>query len=93
MKIWIISSCIPEDGIPAIPEIFTDEGSATKRFDDIMRIEWETQAIESDDCDSLLPYPADGAETAHNIIVESNADSDVVWGQYCITSHELETGQ
>lgn len=85
MKIWIVSTCIPEPGEgPCIPSPFATEAEAEAYADKMMREEWET-ADPHDDADEPEPYPGDWRE-AQRRLVEWNGPE---WGTWEITVHDL----
>lgn len=84
MKIWILSTCIPEDCRPCAPEVFTDEDDAMRRFEHLMRAEWASNAP-SDEDGAPFAFPDGDPEEAHNVMADANEG----WGQWELTWHEI----
>lgn len=85
MKIWIVSTCIPEPGEkPCIPSPFATEAEAEAYADARMREEWEVSEPH-DDADEPELYPGDW-RAAQRRLVEWNGPE---WGTWEITVHDL----
>jgi hypothetical protein len=75
---------MPRECKPCFPEVFTDEASALKRFEEAMRQEWEYHG----------PYDADGRALdkspyeTHKLIAEACRGDG--WGEWELTKHSIE---
>lgn len=85
IKIWVLSTTIPDDGEPCHPELFCSEEAALAGFKERMDEEWKTQAPE-DDAANPLPMPDDPYE-AHDAIAKWAGPE---WGEYKLTVHDVE---
>lgn len=93
MKIWVLSTCIPDETDPMVPDVFGSEAEAIAHFDLMMRAEWETIQPEDED-GTLLEYPGTPQE-AHDIMDEYRAQYErdshsEIWGRWALTTHEVE---
>jgi hypothetical protein len=89
-RIWVLSTCIPQESRPCFPEVFPDEAEALARFDEAMRAEWEHNGPYDDETGEKLPYP-DSPEEAVAAIAADNTDGS--WGQWELTSHVIEISE
>jgi hypothetical protein len=88
ITVWVVSTCIPERGAePCQPLVFGTEAEAEVYADQMLRNEWEEYADWNDDGDKQLPYPGDW-RAANDVLVRMVGDGS--WGQWQITSHEIE---
>ena len=83
MMIHILSTCIPMDGKPCIPEVFTTMEAAEAAADARLREEWEQHGTQDDD-GNLLPYPGDWRTAQEHISACCESD---IWGEWELTSH------
>lgn len=84
MKVWVLSTCIPDENEPCLPSVFATQEAADTQFAEFMRSEWEHNGAEDED-GKRKPFPDDPNE-AHDIMSENNPD----WGRYEISCHEIE---
>ena len=85
MKVFVVSTCIPEPGAePCLPYVFASEEAAEALADEKMRREWDHH--HDMQSDTPLPYPGDW-RTAQEMILEQITDGS--WGPWQITSHEV----
>lgn len=83
-KIFVLSTCIPEDCKPCFPTVFTSPEAARAGFEEVMREEWQNNAPYGDDGEPL-PFP-DSPEEANAAM----ADAGDMWGEYELTPYEIE---
>lgn len=76
--IWVLTSCLPEIGKPGLPRVFASEAEARAKFDKIMSEEWEFNGPHDDDAVAAIIDARQGC-----------SDGDK-WGQWELTSHDLE---
>lgn len=92
VTIHVSVSATPEPAAtPTTPQLFLDFAEAEASLDAQMRSEWETNAPTDDDGEKE-PYP-DTWEEAHDAMAAANDDKfgdDELWGEYRLTSHEVE---
>ena len=90
MKIWVLSSCNPDECRPCWPGVFLDEDSARKAFAQAMQDEWKYHAPLDDDSQPL-PFPVDqnGDPCPHlaNTMMANDGDR---WGEWMLTCHDFE---
>jgi hypothetical protein len=84
MKVWVLSTCIPDENEPCLPHVFASQAEADAALAQAMRDEWESNKPEDEETCEPLPFPDDPQE-AHDRLSE-NPD----WGQYEITAHEID---
>lgn len=87
IKVWVLSTCVPGENEPCLPNVFASEAEAMAGFDEYMRDEWKANEPGDDETCQPLPYPGD-AVTAHEILSRNPA-----WGRWEITAHTIEIGQ
>lgn len=87
LKIWIVSTCIPEPGEgPCMPNVFPAEAAAEGYADKMMRGEWESaKPVEGPD-GVPEPYPGDWRKAQERLVTYCGP----TWGKWEITSHEIE---
>ncbi len=86
MKVWIVSTCIPDRGEkPCIPDAFATEAEAEAFADKMLREEWDSHAPQDDEGEPL-PYPGDW-RAANDAIAADHDDGS--WGEWQITAHEI----
>jgi hypothetical protein len=87
MKIWIVTTCIPEPGEgPCIPSPFATEAEAEAYADKMMRDEWASHGPENERTGKRKRYPGDWRE-AQDIIAEHFSDGS--WGTWQVTCHDV----
>jgi hypothetical protein len=84
IKVWVISTCVPDENTPCLPEVLGSLDAAKAKFDELMRAEWEANQPEDEQTSEPLPYPGD-ASKAHEILAKNPR-----WGHWQITGHEIE---
>lgn len=89
ITVHVVNTCIPDQSEPTIPSVFATLSGAEAFADKMLRAEWETNGPEDDD-GNRLPYPGSWDEANRQIAAE-HADSETKWGEWEITSHEVET--
>ena len=95
--VWVLSTCIPEDGKPCHPHVFATREEALAQFEADMRSEW-SYIEPRDEIGARLDYPDGDPEKAHELIdgyqtrIENGfpGTSGEIWGRYSLTSHEIE---
>jgi hypothetical protein len=92
MKIWVLSTCIPDETDPMVPDVFGSEAEAIAHFDLMMRGEWETIQPEDEDGEPV-DYPETPQE-AHDIMDDyrQGFETDNLsekWGRWALTTHEV----
>lgn len=85
MKIWTVTSCIPDERDPCIPSVFLSEADALAYLDEVMRGEWETNAPHDDETGEEMTYPDDWQE-AHDLMADN--DPDESWGKWLLSEHD-----
>lgn len=86
MKVWTVSTCIPDERDPVIPEVFATEAEAIAFLERTMREEWEINAPEDEETGEPLPYPGCWLK-AHDAMADN--DPDEAWGRYTLACHEI----
>jgi hypothetical protein len=76
VRVFIITTCIPEDDQPCIPDVFLTLEAARTHADKLMRDEWGRDCTDAE-------YP--GADAAHTALSDQRG-----WGQYRLTEHEAD---
>lgn len=90
ITVWVVATCIPERGEkPCMPNVFGTEAEAEAYADQMLRAEWETNGVDDFETGESLPYPGDWRE-ANDLIAAEYDDGS--WGEWEITSHEIEIG-
>jgi hypothetical protein len=84
-KIWILTTCVPFDQQPCLPEAFSDATAALAAFDRRMREEWQYHGPLDDDC-GRQPYPGN-PYSAHEMMVAEDNDIQGTWGHWQLTAH------
>lgn len=87
-RVYVLSTCIPSEGRPCFPSVFSSQAEAEAEADKMMREAWTHNAPYGDD-DELLPYPGDWREAQDEIVNNRNGDSEI-FGEYEITGHEID---
>ncbi|WP_024516986.1 hypothetical protein [Bradyrhizobium sp. Tv2a-2] len=85
MKIWVLSTCVPDDPEPCWPRVFTSVEEADNAFEQVMRGEWE-RAEPNDEDGNKRDFPDDPFD-AHEELKDILGSS---WGQWEITEHEVK---
>jgi hypothetical protein len=83
MKIWVLSTCIPDENEPCMPQVFISEEAAEAGFAEAMRGEWQVYGEWNDT--GVEPFP-DDPHVAHDIMAKTPE-----WGRWEITHHNIET--
>lgn len=86
VKIWVLSTCVPDENEPCWPQVYASEEAAQKGFREAMESEWRSNGPEDEETGERLPFPDDPDE-AHERIAELQ---DAEWGRWELTSHEIE---
>jgi hypothetical protein len=89
-KIWVLSTCIPSESAPCMPQVFGSEAAAMAGFDAAMRGEWECNAPTDDDGNEI-PYPDGNPEEALRMMADNDPDGE--WGRWELTSHDVDVQQ
>ena len=89
VKVWVLSTCIPEDPQPCWPEVFGSFAEAQAAFKEAMTSEWESNGPRDEETGALEPMPAD-MDQAHDRLSEYCGDE---WGRWEITTHEIEVAE
>lgn len=88
----VAASATPEPApTPTTPRLFVELAAANAAMDESMRQEWDVNAPEDEDGEKLA-YPDDW-EQAHDAMAAQNDEKsgdDELWGEYRLTSHEVE---
>lgn len=90
INVWVLSTCVPGESEPCLPSVFSTYAEAEAEAEKMMRSEWQYNGPEDEETNEKLPYPEGGWEEAHEAIKEATSDGDPLWGQWEITSHEVE---
>lgn len=88
--IWTLSTCIPNDAVPCIPDVYTDEASALAGFEAAMRGEWASNGPHDDD--GPVPFPDGNPHNALEMLEEATAgreDDIEPWGGYIFMAHKV----
>jgi hypothetical protein len=85
LPVWVLSTCIREEGRPCFPEVFTSEEAAHAAFDKHMREEWAINAPE-DENGTQADYPGDPAEAMRQMRECAGAEFE----EWEITKHEID---
>lgn len=95
VTVWVLSTCLPDEGLPQVVGVYGSEPEARAAFDETMRSEWESNGPYGEETGEELPYPGDPQE-AHDLIDESRSRTEEsdglseVWGRYELSSHKVE---
>lgn len=93
IKVWVVTTCIPERGEgPCLPSVFGTEAEAEAYADEMLREEWEQYGPIDEEADdgTVLPYPGHWRDANDEI---KRRIGDGSWGEWQITSHEIEIGR
>ena len=90
VRVWALTTCCPGEAEPCLPNLFGSYEEAAAEAAKMMRAEWENNGPEDEETGEKLPYPAGDWTVAHEALKEATADGDPLWGQWEITSHEIE---
>jgi hypothetical protein len=83
MKVWVLSTCLPGENEPCMPQVLVSQEEADAAFATAMDGEWAANT--PFDCDGHpLPYPGD-PHKAHAKMAE-----DAEWGRWEITTHNID---
>jgi hypothetical protein len=85
LRVWVLSTCIPDESRPCFPCVFISEKDAYDQADQWLREEWAAAAPEDNNGDAL-PYPGDWY-AANTFLGEYRGPK---WGKWEITSHSIE---
>ena len=83
--VWILCTCLRDEGRPCLPEIYTSEEAAVKAFDAYMREEWKVNAPE-DDHGTQLDYPGEAGEAMRQMRAWKGPDFE----EWEITKHTID---
>lgn len=75
-KVWVLSTCIPEECQPCLPRVFATEPAALQAFREAMAAEWQYNGVYGEDGE-LLPCPENPYEANE---VMTNAGRSDGWG-------------
>lgn len=84
IKVWVLSTCIPDENSPVFPSVFADFSAAEAYAEERLKEEWASRAP-CDDEGEPLPYPGDWKKANDHLSAESPE-----WGQWEMTTHEIE---
>jgi hypothetical protein len=87
VRVWVVSTTIPDSQDPCLPAVFWSEREAEAYADEMLRGEWNAADISDDDSGALAPYPGDWRE-AQELLIKFHGDGS--WGTWQITAHEVE---
>lgn len=101
ITVWIVSTCVPGEAEPCQLCVFATEAEANAYADNMLRNEWDENGPEDDETGERKPYPGDWREAQTGIVewlrgihvfgsVGDHTDDE--WGEWQITSHEVEIG-
>lgn len=99
IKIWVVSTCVPNETEPCLPSVHATEAEAEAYADKMLRAEWEANGPEDPDTGERKPYPGNWREAQTGIVEFTGAlrtfgkvgdETDDAWGQWEITSHQIE---
>jgi hypothetical protein len=85
VRVWVLSTCIPSEDKPCWPEVFFDEETARKRYDEAIREEWAANTPEDGNTCEPLPYP-DDPDAAHAELEDWHGPG---WGHWELSVHEV----
>jgi hypothetical protein len=86
VPVWILSTCLREEGRPCLPEIYPNEEAAQKAFDVHMREEWAQWAPFGEDGVTQTDYPGDPGEAMRRMREYHGRD----FGEWELTKHEID---
>lgn len=88
VKIWVVAEANEDRGDrPCLPAVFGTESAAEEYADNELRCEWEAWGPEDVVTGERLPYPGDWRK-ANDLIFKNVSDGS--WGQYALTSHDVD---
>lgn len=87
MRIWVLSTCIPDENEPCLPSVFATEVEAEAEFTRIMRGEWDSFTDWNGD-DGPTKWPGD-PRLAQDIMAKASP----TWGRWEITEHNIEASE
>jgi hypothetical protein len=53
-KIWVLATVLADENAPAMPVVFAEEAEARAKYDEMIRVEWDSVMDAGDG-----PYPGD----------------------------------
>jgi hypothetical protein len=90
IHIFVVTTCIPERGEkPCLPSVFGTEAKAIEYLEEMLQEEWRSHAEWNEEGTELLPYPGNWQE-ANDALAKFYSDGS--WGQWQLTSHEVDLG-
>ena len=91
ITVFVVTTCIPERGEkPCLPSVFGTEAKAIEYLEEMLQEEWRSHAEWNEEGTELLPYPGNWQE-ANDALAKFYSDGS--WGQWQLTSHEIDLGQ
>jgi hypothetical protein len=90
VRVWTLASTVPGEAEPCIPHVCAAEAEANAQAEQCLKDEWETNGPEDEATGERLPYPGNWQAAQDAIIEERRGSDGELWGQYEITSHEIE---
>jgi hypothetical protein len=85
VTVYVVSTCIPQDVEPCLPQLFGDEKAAVDAMDAALREEWAI-ADPHDDAGEALAYPGDPVEACDHL---ARHFPDGSYGRWEMTSHNV----
>jgi hypothetical protein len=79
IKIYVLSTVLADENAPAMPAVFGDEAEAWAKYDEVIRVEWDS--IMNDG-----PYPGD-PDAAQERIRQAHGPE---WSRWELTCHDVE---
>lgn len=91
LRVWAVSSTIPEEVEPVLPLLFGNEAAATAYLNDVMKQEWESFAYSTAPApDEEEPYPGDWHVAQERISAAWNGRDGDGWGRWDCSSMFVE---
>lgn len=83
MKVWVLSTCVPNESEPCMPQVFTSEEKAEAAFEQTMRDEWASYEDWNGFQNPVWPGDPRKAQDIMSKASES-------WGRWEITAHNID---